>query len=199
VSNNTTANFGFAQCLDTQTSVHACGACDRSCFFGESCQGGTCVGGAGVGTARLTPAAAQTKRGHSIRLALSWTVPEPRVWTDLASLELRLRDGDSTILSVVWYEASNLLRLVDPLTSTQGPAATPSSRALLRTRRAKLLLAGSTVTGSGTGGREVTVAVTLALRPPRHTRTYVVDAVAVSDAGTEQVASSVGTLRVRRR
>jgi hypothetical protein len=53
------------------------------------------------------------------------------------------------------------------------------------------------VTGSGALGNEVTVAVGLALRPLRGRRSYVVDAVAVDDRGTQQVQTGIGTLRVR--
>jgi hypothetical protein len=191
-------NGGSAFCTNTQTNASHCGSCDRTCLFTERCENGECVPDTSVGTGRLVPASAAVARGRRIQLALTWTVPPPGRWSDLTSLELRLHDSKATTLSVLWDEPTGVLRLVDPAARTPPPAGVPRQRAVLATRRVKLVLAESAVDDGGPSGQDVTVAVTLAFRPGR-ARTYAVDAVAIDDGGRLQVAPGLGTLRVGKR
>ena len=51
------------------------------------------------------------------------TVPEPQNWHDLQFLQLRLRDGNDIVLSVLFDEAAATLSLLNEATGRFGPSA----------------------------------------------------------------------------
>jgi hypothetical protein len=85
-----------------------------------------------VGTFALEPANARLEAGDTLALGISWTLPEPRVWRDLRSLELRLRDADGVAWALRWDEPS------DAFVTTDVRSPSPVSLAGPRTQAAGL-------------------------------------------------------------
>ena len=138
------------------------------------------------------PAAQRFKRGRPIGLELTWTVPAPQTWSSLESLELRIRQQDDVVLALRWVERDNTLQLLGAKRSAG--AVNPTSRVLLRTRRARLRVEQTTVATSGPTGQSVIIRVVVALKPRGRRGSLLVDAIAINDAGEQEVAQGVGAL-----
>ncbi len=145
-----------------------------------------------------------------------WTVPEGEVWRALKTIDLRLRDGHDTALYVRWDEASNTFSLAETRGKkhdrrrkghhhdgddcedavTFGHGQLPGSNSVLETKRARLDLAQTTVTGSGPDG--VTVTLQLALSFPRKSagHAFRVEVAASDDLGHTDTFTKAGTVYV---
>jgi hypothetical protein len=189
-------SFDGSLCVDVVTDPNNCGSCDRKCLASEQCQSGQCVPQSNVGVGELEPRVVRIRRGQPFRLALTWTVPEPAIWSDLAALELRFRDGRGVLTAVRWDEATNSLRLLLSPTGRFGPTFPPTTRRIVRTRRARLLLSDTTIVASGPSGRSVTLAVTLRLKPRGRRATVLVDAISDNDAGGQQIVQDLGRVEL---
>jgi Tol biopolymer transport system component len=149
------------------------------------------------GTAELTPATATVAVHERLPYSVTWTVPPPLTWHDLDSVELRIRDDQGTILWVGFDEAAGTLGLLNAAGHRVGPAFPPGHRGQLESSGATLYLRDSRVEGSGPTGPSVTLTLEVSFKPRAAGRTYVVEVLAVDDAGQEQIEPA-GTLTVTR-
>jgi hypothetical protein len=96
-----------------------------------------------------------------------WTVPEGEVWRNLATIDFRIRQGNQTAIWVHWDELANTFRICERIGKGESevvctPERSPGSPFILESASAQLLLAQTSVVGSGPAGPSVTL--TLALR-----------------------------------
>lgn len=149
-----------------------------------------------TGSFDLAPSDGSVALHQRLTSAFTWTVPDPENWHDLQTLELRIRDGQSTILRLRWNEASNTFRLFNEKTSTFGPAFAPKSNNRLESNAATLYLADTSVQGSGPTGPSVTLNLALSFKPRAAGRSYEVEVAATDDLGNQDAFMHAGTLQV---
>lgn len=128
-----------------------------------------------------------------------WTVPEPLNWHDLRSLELRIHDGDETILWVRFDEGTNSFSLFDERTGRFTRSLPAGSDEALHTPDAVLHLAHTRVVGSGPTGQTVTLGLALSFKPRAGGRTFMVDVRSTDDQGTQDPFTRAGTLTIGKR
>jgi Calx-beta domain-containing protein len=149
-----------------------------------------------IGDFDLSPDDAVVENGDTVAFDLVWTVPEGETWRDLKSLDIRIGEG-KPVLWVRWDEASNTFSLCEqggrnaaaaeaehhgpPVTC--GGGAAPGTAAALATASAQLLLAETTVVGSGPTGRSVTLHLVVSFGPDIKAHTYPVELAAADDLG----------------
>lgn len=155
-----------------------------------------------VGTFELAPVHATIGTNQPLAYAFTWTVPEPETWHDLHSLQLRVHDGNETVLWVIWNEAANTFSLFDEATGTVGPGFPAGSAARLETPDATLHLAGATVTavnsalGIGPASPGVTLNLPLSFKPSAAGRTFHIAVAGTDDLGQDDPFVEVGTVTV---
>ena len=152
-----------------------------------------------IGDFDLTPDNATATEGDIIDYAVTWTVPDGRVWRDLKTLDFRLRQGNNIALWIRWDELSNTFSLCDrsikkskgrrggglpgsPITC--GAGELPGSPLVLEGALGQLHLAETTVIGSGPTGQSVTLNLAIELGP-NATGHYAVELAATDDFGAE--------------
>lgn len=150
-----------------------------------------------TGTFDLTPgnAAVVAVRGR-LNYAFTWTVPAPLNWHDLQFLQLRIRDDNGIILSLLFDEASNTFVLLNRTTGQPERGSLPGRPNLLETPEATLHLAETSVVGSGPTGPSVTLNLSLSFKPSAAGRTFVVEVAASDDLGNHDDFAQAGTLTV---
>jgi CSLREA domain-containing protein len=138
-------------------------------------------GGAGalsLGTFSLTGLGPSLAVGQTATALFGWTLPAPRPWRDLATLELRFRDLDGVAWGVRWTEVGDTFTVTDtrgpPLFSLNGPRAQ----------------------GSGPTGQSVTLTLPLQALEAAAGRTFTIEVRATDDAGAVQGFEPAGTLVV---
>ena len=149
-----------------------------------------------VGTFAVDPAAAQAAVHERLEYAFSWTVPEPLNWHDLQSLQLRIRDADDVILSVVFDEASRLFSAFNQASGHSRPGVAAGSPERLETSDATLYMAGAAVTASGPTSPTVTLRLPLGFKPSTAGRSFVIEVAATDDSGVESGFVAAGTVTV---
>lgn len=149
-----------------------------------------------VGTVELAPGEASVVVLQPITYTFTWTVPEPQNWHDLQFLQLRLRDGNDIVLSVLFDEAAATLSLLNEATGRFGPSAAAGSSQKLQARDAVLDLSESSVLASGPTSPTVTLNLALSFKPRLAGATLVVEAAATDDEGNDSGFVEVGTLTV---
>jgi hypothetical protein len=148
------------------------------------------------GTFELTPPEVTARVGDHVTYTLKWTVPEPRVWRDLSTIDLRLSDDRATAIWVRWEEATNSFRLVNPSGSAHGPRGRPGDSGQLVGAMATLNLESSSVVGSGPTGRSVTLTLDLVLKQGAGGHTFKVEVAGADDLGDQAALAQAGTLVV---
>ncbi len=149
-----------------------------------------------TGSFELTPADPVAAVHERLNYAFTWTVPEPLNWHDLQFLQLRLRDGDDVILSLLFDEASKTFVLLNEKTGQPERAGIAGKPNRLQTPEATLYLADTTVVGSGPTGPSVTLNLSLSFKPQAARRTFVVEVAASDDLGNHDDFVQAGTLTV---
>jgi hypothetical protein len=151
-----------------------------------------------AGTFELQPRTAETAVRDRLNYAFTWTVPEPHNWHDLESLALRIRDGNETVFSLLFDEASNTFSHVDPHSGkvTRSVAPGPGSDARFESDDVTLYLRDSSVVGSGPTGPSVTLNLSLEFKPHAEGKTFVVEAAGTDDFGNEDTFSPAGSVGV---
>jgi len=159
-----------------------------------------------TGTADLSPDEARVPTDELVNYAVTWTVPEGRVWRDLKTIDLRFRQGQKTALLVHWDEAANTFSLCEgnrkgaksdeSLDCTAG--ALPGSGEVLQTESAQLYLAGTSVVGSGPTGRTVTLNLALKFRDSAAGPWYTIDLAASDDFGHQDDFVEGGKVKVEK-
>jgi uncharacterized delta-60 repeat protein len=149
-----------------------------------------------VGTVDLAPGDVSVAVHQPVTYTFTWTVPEPQTWHDLRFLELRIRDGNDTILSVLFDEAAQTFSLLNQATGRPGPSATAGSPQKLQTRDAVLDLAGTSVLASGPTSPTVTLNLALSFKPRTAGAELVVEVAATDDQGNDSGFVQAGTLSI---
>jgi len=155
-----------------------------------------------VGDFEVEPPNAVAGVNELFSYPLMWTVPEPLNWHDLKTLELRIRDGATTILHLRYEEEGNLVSVYNESAGKFGKASPVGSNKKLQTQYATLDL-GETIVGPvnnaiGFGPNSPTIRLNLALRfkPSAAGRVYSVEAAATDDLGNVDPFAVAGSLTV---
>ncbi|HZI84970.1 MAG TPA: Calx-beta domain-containing protein [Casimicrobiaceae bacterium] len=135
-----------------------------------------------IGSFDLAPDAAVVTAGDTLAFDLVWTVPDGENWHDLKSIDFRIGEGQP-VLWVRWDEATNTFSLCDkgggesaggtPVNC--GPGEIVGSAVPLVTPSAQLILADTTVIGSGPTGPSVALHLVVAFGPDIKNHTYPVE------------------------
>ena len=155
-----------------------------------------------VGDFEVEPADAVADVHESISYPLMWTVPEPLDWHDLKTLELRIRDGATTILHLRYEEDGNLVSVYNESTGKFGKPSPVGSSKKLQTQYATLDLGETTVgpvnNAIGFGPNSPTIRLNLGLqfKPSAAGRVYSVEVAATDDLGNADPFAVAGTLTV---
>ena len=149
-----------------------------------------------VGVVTMEPTDTALTAGQPSLLTITWTVPEPRVWRDLSTIDLRFSDGEDAVLWLRFDEASGTVALVDPISGQASAGAEPGSADQLRTAVAVLDLAGTTLAGSGPTGRSVTLTLALSFLRPSASGAYEVAVQATDDLDAIQGFDVIGAVNV---
>jgi hypothetical protein len=149
------------------------------------------------GTFDLTPVESSVAVREPLMYAYTWTVPSPLNWHDLESLELRIRDGEDTIISLRFDEATQTFSLLNEAKDEFAKAFAAGSSNSLQTAQATLDLAGTSVKGSGPTGPSITLNLALSFKPQAAGRTFIVEVAATNDGSTRSEFMQAGTLTVR--
>jgi hypothetical protein len=151
-----------------------------------------------IGGFDLSPDDAVVENGDIVAFDLVWTVPDGQNWHDLASIDFRIGGYGNPVLWVRWDEASNTFSLCEKAgkdsgsvaranpgapPATCGPGAAPGSLASLATPLAQLLLADTTVVGSGPTGTSVALHLVVSFGPEIKTHSYPVELSVADDFG----------------
>ena len=150
-----------------------------------------------TGTFDLSPAEATVAALEPLSYALVWTVPAPRNWHDLQFVQLRIRDDQDTILSVLFDEAGKTFSLFYEATGQFGNGFAAGSPNVLETPEETLYLADTSVVGSGPTGPSVTLNLSLSLKPQTAGHTFLVEVSASDDLGNFDDFAPAGTLTVK--
>ena len=151
-----------------------------------------------IGAFDLSPDEATVENGVVVDYELVWTVPDGQTWHDLKSIDFRIGAPGNPVLWVRWDEASNTFSLCGldggdaahdraaqhgepPVVC--GAALAPGSAAPLVTPSAQLLLADTTVVGSGPTGPSVALHLAVAFGPKINTRQYPIELSVANDFG----------------
>lgn len=179
----------------------------------------TIADGSGQGTIRqtflttggfdLSPDDIRVQVDEKVTYTVVWTVPEGRVWHDLHTIDLRIRNHEKTALRVSWDEPSNTFSLCQQLDHDDneadnesghgvvcGPGALPGTATVLETRFARLHLAETSVVGSGPTGRNVSLNLSISFRDTAAEH-YQLELAATDDFGHQDNFVQAGTLRVQ--
>jgi hypothetical protein len=137
-----------------------------------------------LGSGDLTPSHATVAVHERLNYAFTWTVPEGKDWHDLQFLQLRIRDDDDTIMSVLFEEPGGTFSVFNEAAGEFGHGFAPGSPNRLQTSKATLHLAQTSVVASGPTSPTVTVNFALSFKPRAAGRTFVVE-VGATDKDSE--------------
>jgi hypothetical protein len=149
-----------------------------------------------TGSFDLTPTDSTVAIHDRLNYAYTWTVPAPLNWHALEFLQLRIRDGDDTIISVLFDEASKIFVLLNEGTGEIEGGFAAGSDNRLQTPEATLYLADTTVVGSGPTGPSVTLNLSLSFKPQAAGRTFIAEVAASDDFGHQDGFTPAGALTV---
>jgi hypothetical protein len=143
------------------------------------------------------PTDAITQAREPMDYGIKWTVPDPKVWRSLNTIDVRLIDEDGQILLVRWDETANTFSLFNPANGKFGAPALPGSKKRFETSAVTLLLENTEVIGSGPTGRSVLLSLKLSFKPQARDRTFQVQTLVTDDSGGDpQGYDTVGTISV---
>jgi uncharacterized delta-60 repeat protein len=149
-----------------------------------------------TGTFALAPAESIQSIHQPFLYSFTWTVPDPKNWHDLKTLAFRIGDGNNSIITVIFDEATNTFSLLNQATGRPGPSAAPGDERVLETPNAVLYLGNSSVVTAGPISPTVTLNMSLGLKPQTAGQIYPVEVAAADDFGNETGFLRAGTLSV---
>lgn len=144
-----------------------------------------------VGGFQFSPDSARVKVGEISTFSIVWTMPEPQVWRNLNTIEMRIHDDGKDALWVLWKELDNSFSLCrrssrssdraggragrsedrdDDATRDGIPengcsaGVQPGTAQVLETKYARLHMDQTTVVGSGPTGQSVTLNLALSFK-----------------------------------
>jgi len=165
-----------------------------------------------IGGFDLSPDGARVQADEIVHYSVVWTVPEGQVWTDLRTIDFRIRnEHNNVVLWFRWDEAQNLFSACrkGPEGGWKGTGneagggrcaagELPGSPAVLQTPFAQLHLAGTTVTGSGPTGRSVTLNFAISFGRNAAGHSYILELAASDDFGKQDDFVQVSELQIDR-
>lgn len=162
----------------------------------------------------LSPDNARPEPGETVLFSILWTVPDDKVWRDLKTIDLRIRDHNKTALWVRWEESTDLLSLCakrktgvkheDDASARQSeavvctPGDLPGSDMILGTDLADLDLSQSSVVGSGPDGKTVTLNLAVRFLGKAEGRSFDLELAAADDFFQEDEFALAGEVKVLR-
>jgi hypothetical protein len=155
-----------------------------------------------VGDFEVEPADALAEVNEPFSYPLMWTVPEPLNWHYLRTIELRIRDGATTILHLLYEEEGNLVSVFNKASGEFGRPSPVGSSKKLQTQYATVDLGESSagpVNGAlGFGPNSPTIRLNLGLwfKPSAAGKVYSVEVAATDDLGNQDPFAVAGTLTV---
>lgn len=150
--------------------------------------------GIGVGVSTLSPRESFSLPGEAVEYTLEWEHHEN--WRVLASLHLRFVDGEGVLAWIRYDEGADRFRLLDSSTLRFGEEGVPGSTGVLANEWIELSLPESRAEGSGTGGRLLTLRLSIRPLPPLAGRRLRLEVLATDDRGNAQGFEEVGALTV---
>ena len=192
ISNNTVSNGNV---FDVRLNVA------DTAFLGNAASATFGYAGS-VGDFEVEPADAVSGANETFSYLLMWTVPEPLNWHDLRTLELRLRDGATTILRLRYEEDGNLVSVFSEATGRFGKAWPLGTNKTLQTPYATIDLGETTVgpvngaLGVGPNSPTIRLSLDLRFKPSAAGSTYSVEVAATDDLGNADPFAVAGTLAV---
>jgi parallel beta-helix repeat protein len=163
--------------------------------FGATSEFGKCqvvTSDGSTGTFSLTPRVTSVNVGDAVAAQLTWTVPAPRVWRNLATIDVRLTlENGQTAMQLHWDEAANTLSLPG-----HAGAFAPGSPGRLETEWASLDLGSASVVGTGPTGPSVTLTLPLTFKEHAAGHTFTVAVSASDDLGHQDAFLNTGTWAV---
>jgi hypothetical protein len=151
----------------------------------------------GVGTFELRQRHLTVRAGEHARLAVEWTVPGPS-WHELKDLQLRIRDGQETVLWVQLIEGDPALLALHDGGGFGKPKA-PGRSAVLASDSARVHLAGTRVQADGPSDPSVVLSLDVTFGERASGRTYVIEVRASDDLGNVDDWKAAGKLTVKPR
>ena len=140
--------------------------------------------------------AAEIRPGETVPVHFTWELPEPLVWRDLASLDLRLVDDRGQVAFWLrWTEPDDRYVLLDR-DGKEVAGGTPGSATILRTERMSLALRDVRTQGSGPTGRTVTLTLPIVFADAAADQAFTIQVAARGDDGTEDPFADAATVRV---
>jgi hypothetical protein len=149
-----------------------------------------------TGIFSLNPPTALVSTHEPVAYAFSWAVPYPKNWHDLRNLQFRIRDGDNSILWMLFNESDRTFQLHNPASNHFGPAGLAGDPNALETPFAWLDLSQTSVVAAGPTSPTVTLNLGLVFKPHAAGRTYTVEVSATDDEGNVDDFKPAGTLRI---
>jgi Calx-beta domain len=149
---------------------------------------------AAVGVFQFAQSSDRPVAGEVQNFRVTWNLPEPQVWRNLNTIEMRIRDDENTSLWVLWQEQENTFSVCrklkgqsiakadksdndgdDEFATRSGIPAhgcsagyPPGTQRVLETKYARLHLANTTVVGSGPTGRSVILNIGVSFKDRAH-------------------------------
>jgi CSLREA domain-containing protein len=164
--------------------------------FGATSEFGKCevvTSDGSTGTFGLAPRVTSVKVGDPVAAQLTWTVPAPRVWRNLATIDFRVADDSGTAIQVHWDQASNTFSLAG-----QPASFAPGTPGRLETEWAVFDPTAARVVGSGPTGPSVTLTLPISFKPRAAGHTYQVSVAASDDFGHVDPFLATGVWTVTR-
>lgn len=178
-----------------------------------------------VGTFQISPDRARIPVDQVQLYRVTWTLPVGRVWRDLNTIGLRIRDDERTALWVQWNELDDTFRLCRQSKETKphgaagrgedddddqaallsgvprngcGHGALAGSPTVLETGSARLHMASTRAQGSGPAGREVTLSLAISFKQ-RAVGVHDIELSASDDFGASDAFARATSVRVQRK
>lgn len=178
-----------------------------------------------VGTFQISPDRARIPVDQVQLYRVTWTLPVGRVWRDLNTIGLRIRDDERTALWVQWNELDDTFRLCRQSKETKphgaagrgedddddqaallsgvprngcGHGALAGSPTVLETGSARLHMASTRAQGSGPAGREVTLSLAISFKQ-RAVGVHDIELSASDDFGASDAFTRATSVRVQRK
>jgi|GEM_PF-3032722 len=149
-----------------------------------------------VGTVEGVPVDTTTRVGDDVTYGVRWTVPDPKNWHSLKTLDVRLIDEEGAILQLRWDEATNTFSQINTANGQTRKSGLPGSHVRFNSPEVNLFLKDSEVIGSGPTGPSVLLNLALRFKKQATGRTFTVEARATDDSGIEQGWDAAGEITV---
>jgi CSLREA domain-containing protein len=151
-----------------------------------------------VGAFELDSIGATIRVGDHLTYRLTYTITNGRSWRELSTIEVRFRDAQGTVLSLLYEEVTGAPGLFSLANPGNDHGFAPQSRNRLETSAATVYLQGTQVAPNVPDPSSVALTFDVSFKPQAAGRTYNVEIIATDDSGRRQGPELAGTLEVER-